>query len=225
MAGSRFFVCVVPKTAFRRHLFRAIKMRQKHPGRYHLSSSSQEDKVIVAAINLPFFSSCCSQQAIRRYLSTSLSIYTIDKLPIKQQQQSMKRMNIINRLLLQALVAATTLAAASAFVLSPSSSSITARSRSTSGSTSGTTALPLSSVSIPLPHDEDYGRSTTATTTASSSSIVRKSRTPSPVSPGSAAFPKVGVLLLNLGGPETLDDVEGTYVVVFDFAWQLSLFF
>ena len=31
----------------------------------------------------------------------------------------------------------------------------------------------------------------------------------SSVSPGSAEFPKVGILLLNLGGPETLDDVEG----------------
>eukprot|EP00977_Amphora_coffeiformis_P029148 scaffold39028_cov191-Amphora_coffeaeformis.AAC.1 len=31
----------------------------------------------------------------------------------------------------------------------------------------------------------------------------------SSVSPGSAEFPKVGILLLNLGGPETLEDVEG----------------
>lgn len=30
-----------------------------------------------------------------------------------------------------------------------------------------------------------------------------------PLTPGSAAFPKIGILLLNLGGPETLDDVEG----------------
>lgn len=34
---------------------------------------------------------------------------------------------------------------------------------------------------------------------------------PSSVSPGSAEFPKVGILLLNLGGPETLEDVEGTW--------------
>lgn len=53
-------------------------------------------------------------------------------------------------------------------------------------------------VSVPL---GDYG------TTDSRDMPVSKE---SPITPGSAAFPKVGILLLNLGGPETLDDVEGT---------------
>jgi hypothetical protein len=50
------------------------------------------------------------------------------------------------------------------------------------------------SISVPL---TDY-----AGTPGSSSEVT-------PLTPGSAAFPKIGILLLNLGGPETLDDVEG----------------
>ena len=74
------------------------------------------------------------------------------------------------------------------------------------------------SVSIPLLDEDDSNSNTknnnnkndqlqkrVLTTTPSSSSIV------SPIAPGSAAFPKVGILLLNLGGPEKLDDVEGMY--------------
>jgi hypothetical protein len=37
-----------------------------------------------------------------------------------------------------------------------------------------------------------------------------------PVSLSAIDNPKVGVLLLNLGGPETGDDVEGTYLTLID---------